>query len=847
MTEKVLIKYTTIPQHLYVNRKADEQLKSIVDEMQRPGYVLVARQMGKTNLLFNAKRTLENENRLFVYVDLSNVYAQEHDCYRNIIDCVIEPNEELFEPIQSEIQRLRENKLPPHKEYSKSLRLVLKQFMGDLVIILDEIDALRSTDYSDNIFAQIRSTYFSRTNFPVLERLTYILSGVIEPTDLIKDRNKSPFNIGEKIYLNDFSKGEYHNFIKKSALRADDTVIYEIYEWTRGNPRLTFDVCSAVESYLIENNNITVDELGELIGKKYLTSYDIAPIDNIRNIVKSNKLIRNAVVKIKKDDNSGLSDEIKRKLYLAGITDSSFNEDTVIKNRIIDESLSSEWLDLVVKQSQDNFSYGLELVNKREFKEALPILLDVVQSSAVTKSQLEVCNYHIGFSYFQLEDLQAAHGYFLEEYSKPLYKQNSLSFLGVCKFGIGEVEEGISILEGIIEEGTKDFAYRNSILNLAPIISPDDRERGISLYDLLFEATFDSTDEPTAEEMDRLRVLAQYYKSEILFKHKEVDKALECVLVALKYANPSDSLFLDHLRYSLEEKKDEQIKLKIVTSIVEQKLKFADVQLYPFNFSKEHILKYLDFVFDSSAPQLFEELLGYAEEELNEDKKGKLFLAYNSCRFSNQPENTLKYLLNFKESMSNDLLINIYRDLSLINTGDVNTFFSYFDEYQALLNHLGKVTREDLYIFAYAINHNSDLNRIKTGLGLCDLITSKIDDTDSEGLGLDTVIIYYWYASLFFSMKNRKQSIHYANKTIKLIDESKAESTSLVDEKGFKSIRTQMEQIRASSINRVPTVHERKFGRNERVKVKYSNGEVIEGKYKKLMADILSGRCEIIS
>ncbi len=56
--EKVLKKYTTIPEHLYVEREADFQLESIIKEMQSPGYVLVARQMGKTNLLFHAKRKL---------------------------------------------------------------------------------------------------------------------------------------------------------------------------------------------------------------------------------------------------------------------------------------------------------------------------------------------------------------------------------------------------------------------------------------------------------------------------------------------------------------------------------------------------------------------------------------------------------------------------------------------------------------------------------------------------------------------------------------------------------------------------------------------------------------------
>jgi preprotein translocase subunit SecA len=35
----------------------------------------------------------------------------------------------------------------------------------------------------------------------------------------------------------------------------------------------------------------------------------------------------------------------------------------------------------------------------------------------------------------------------------------------------------------------------------------------------------------------------------------------------------------------------------------------------------------------------------------------------------------------------------------------------------------------------------------------------------------------------------------------------------------------------------------RKIGRNELVKVRYSNGEVMEAKYKKVEQDIISGRC----
>ena len=51
---------TIIPPELYVIREADKQLRNVLHDMGRPGYILVARQMGKTNLLLNAKRELED-------------------------------------------------------------------------------------------------------------------------------------------------------------------------------------------------------------------------------------------------------------------------------------------------------------------------------------------------------------------------------------------------------------------------------------------------------------------------------------------------------------------------------------------------------------------------------------------------------------------------------------------------------------------------------------------------------------------------------------------------------------------------------------------------------------------
>ena len=131
---------TIIPSSLYVRRDADRQLKSIVDGMGRPGYVLVARQMGKTNLLLNAKREMENGPDCFVYIDVSNTVPKLVDFFRYVIDQTIDGYPERFEEIGKKIRAARAPYPElPHKEHEQELRLLLRAITGRLVICLGSI------------------------------------------------------------------------------------------------------------------------------------------------------------------------------------------------------------------------------------------------------------------------------------------------------------------------------------------------------------------------------------------------------------------------------------------------------------------------------------------------------------------------------------------------------------------------------------------------------------------------------------------------------------------------------------------------------------------------------------
>ena len=106
--------------------------------------------------------------------------------------------------------------------------------------------------------------------------------------------------------------------LDRAKLEIAEDVIERIYYWTNGNPRMTWDICSEVENKS-KNTIITIETINKIVQDLYLTTFDKPPIDNIREIVKQDREIRNAIVEIEYKKGKEVYDNIKSKLYLAGI------------------------------------------------------------------------------------------------------------------------------------------------------------------------------------------------------------------------------------------------------------------------------------------------------------------------------------------------------------------------------------------------------------------------------------------------------------------------------------------------------------------------------------------------
>jgi len=118
-----------------------------------------------------------------------------------------------------------------------------------VAIFFDEIDVVRSLPFpTDELFAGIRELYNRRSRDPALTRLSFCLIGVAQPTDLIRDPRITPFNIGRRIELTDFTAAEAAPLTK--GLPGDpeqaSRLLARILYWTGGHPYLTQRLCRAV-------------------------------------------------------------------------------------------------------------------------------------------------------------------------------------------------------------------------------------------------------------------------------------------------------------------------------------------------------------------------------------------------------------------------------------------------------------------------------------------------------------------------------------------------------------------------------------------------------------------------
>jgi AAA-like domain/PEGA domain len=232
----------------YISRAADQNLYTFLQAGEFC-YVLTARQMGKSSLMVRTAIRLRDNGTRVAVLDLTSLGQNltTEQWYNGLLERV---GQQFGREDELEEAWLRFPQLGPMRRFMRAITdSVLPGLNDRAVVFVDEIDAVRSLPFStDEFFAGIRECYNRRSVDPQFERLTFCLLGVATPSDLIRDTRTTPFNIGRRIELSDFTEQEATPLIQ--GLCADDAVgmaiLQRIVYWTGGHPYLTQRLCRAV-------------------------------------------------------------------------------------------------------------------------------------------------------------------------------------------------------------------------------------------------------------------------------------------------------------------------------------------------------------------------------------------------------------------------------------------------------------------------------------------------------------------------------------------------------------------------------------------------------------------------
>lgn len=226
----------------YIIRDTD---KEFCDAIAREDFIVLvkgARQMGKTSLLARGLQKANEQQAKVLFTDLQMLNESQMESIETFYKglCAMITAKLKLNVYLEDVWKPRDSPNINFLNYMQ--QQVLDKIKGRLVWGIDEVDRLFSRKYGTEVFGMFRA-WFNDCQIDPTEwsKLTLAISYATEPHLFITDANQSPFNVGTRMELQDFTKEQVAEFNRRYSPPplVSEQEITLFHKLLNGHPYLT--------------------------------------------------------------------------------------------------------------------------------------------------------------------------------------------------------------------------------------------------------------------------------------------------------------------------------------------------------------------------------------------------------------------------------------------------------------------------------------------------------------------------------------------------------------------------------------------------------------------------------
>jgi serine/threonine protein kinase len=226
----------------YIVRPTDQEFYSAVGRNDSVILLKGARQMGKTSLMARGLQQARKAGARVVLTDFQKLNSAHLQSVDSLFLCLAQAIAE-----QLDLDLIPEDSWNARRGASMNFerflrREILTRVNGHLVWGMDEVDRLFACDFGSEVFGLFRSWHNERSLDPSgpWQNLSLAIAYASEAHLFITDMNQSPFNVGTRLVLADFTLDQVRELNRRYGFPlSNESELERFYRLLGGQPFLT--------------------------------------------------------------------------------------------------------------------------------------------------------------------------------------------------------------------------------------------------------------------------------------------------------------------------------------------------------------------------------------------------------------------------------------------------------------------------------------------------------------------------------------------------------------------------------------------------------------------------------